>query len=345
MERFRGCDPEVLREVVKSSGVSFHENKRSWIFTCPRCDGRKKLFIQKSDGRFVCWKCKETAGYQGRPEYALADLLGQSVREVVARLYGGAGVSVSVHLDVSIADFFGDADAEEEIPEQLPTVSWPYNYYPIDHPRSARGAAYLAQRGVPVEVARLYGVRYCPEQRRVVFPVESHGELYGWQGRLVVPHQYVDERGDPQEGMKIESSKEIPRERVLMFSDRLDGLEHVVLCEGPVDAMKAHLCGGNVCTMGKAVSRGQMGLLLNHGVKRLYLALDPDAADEVQRLMREYYDDVEVYRMLARKGSEEKADLGAMTFEEVEGLFHRAERVGAGGLFVFLDEQHVVGSR
>jgi hypothetical protein len=340
MAKFQGCDPAILRQVLAESGLSFKQNSRSYIFTCPRCMGKLKLFMLKTDGRFVCWKCKETAGYQGRPEYALADLLNQTVKQVASRLYGGSFVPVTVFLDVRMEDFLGDDDEIDGDVISLPTVKMPFDYYPIDDPFSARGAAYLAGRGIPLDIARQYNIHYWPEGRRVVFPVESQGQLYGWQGRLVVPHQFVDENGEDREALKIESSREIPRQRVLMFADRLNGVEHAVLGEGPVDAIKAHLCRGNLSPMGKAVGHEQMQLMLNHGIKRFYSGLDPDAADEFMRLVRNYYDDVEIYQMTARvKGAKEKPDLGVMDFGDVLELFRGAERVGAGQLFVFLDSR------
>lgn len=341
--KFKGCDPAILRQVLAEVGLSYKQNSKSYIFNCPRCKGKQKLFMRKADGRFVCWKCKETEGYQGRPEFALADLLNQKVSQVAARLYGGAHIPVSVFLDVRLTDFFGDDDVDEDddVVEDivtLPRLHWPFDYYPIDDPFAARGAAYLEGRGVPLNIARQYGIRYWPEGRRVIFPVAAGGALHGWQGRLVVPHQYVDEEGNEREALKIQSSREIPRERVVMFADRLQGYEHAVLGEGPVDAIKAHLCGGNVSPMGKAVGVQQMELLLNHGIKRFYSGLDPDAADEFMRLVRTYFDDVEIYQLVARVGgAKEKPDLGAMSFEDVYELFRGAERVSAGQVFVFLD--------
>jgi hypothetical protein len=343
---FHGCDAAILRQFLAESGLQFKQNSRSYIFNCPRCKGKQKLFIRKNDGRFVCWKCKETEGYQGRPEVALADLLNQTIKQVGARLYKGANLQVSVFLDVRLSDFFGDGDdLDDDDIVTLPRVEYPFDYVPIDHEHAKRGAAYLAGRGVPLEIARQYRIHYWPEGRRVVFPVEAGGDLYGWQGRLVVPHQYIDEQGNEREALKIQSSKEIPRERVLMFADRLRGQQHAVLGEGPVDAIKAHQCGGNVSPMGKAVGHEQMGILLNHGVRKFYSGLDPDAADEFMRLVRNYYDDVELYQMVARVGgAKEKPDLGGMTFEDVYELFRGAERVRPGQVFVFLDPR-VAGSR
>jgi hypothetical protein len=167
----------------------------------------------------------------------------------------------------------------------------------------------------------------------VAFPVELEGRLVGFQERTVLKETklWSDELDRFTETPKVLSSKGIPREQLVMFGDRLAGVEHVVLCEGPIDAIKAHLCGGNVATMGKAVSKGQIALLRANGIKKIYLALDPDAAEETARLAREF-GDLEVYLMHAPAGYK---DLGAMSMEAVRDLFTSAPRVNPGHIFVF----------
>lgn len=341
---FRGCDPNTLKQFLRDSGLQYAENTQSYIFTCPRCQRPRKLFVSKRSGRFVCWRCGG-AGYKGRPEYALSDLLGVPVKEVQARLYGGE-VPVETFLHVVIADFFGDGDEldEEALAVQVPILHWPEDYYPIEDAWSARGAEYLRGRGIPLWLATKYGLRYAPVEQRVVFPIADGDSLYGWQGRLIIPTTYTSRTGETRELLKIRSSKDTPRERLLMFVDRLMGSDHAVLCEGPVDALKAHFCGGNVCSMGKSVSQEQMRVIVQSGVKKLYLALDPDAASETRRLVRQYSDDVELYEMIAPARGGDKADLGAMDFDEVYDLFLGARRIPPGRIHVFFDAR-VLGPR
>lgn len=336
MRERRLIDPEVLRNLIEGSGLSYAQNSVSWIFTCPRCGKSKKLYISKKSGRFVCFRCKETDNFQGHPEYALTELLGEPVQEIAKKLYGDVPLHAEMWIDVQLVDFFGDGDPlDEELASEHEILTWPWDYHPINDEHALRGRLYLASRGIPAKLAAEYDIRYCPQMRRVYFPVASHGVLYGWQGRLVIPHVYEDQDGELQEMLKILSSRGMRRERLLMFADRIQGSDHAVVCEGPVDALKAHYCGGNVATMGKAVSRQQVELLRNSGVKRIYLALDPDAAEEMHRLVNELGGDVELYEMVPKGGG--KVDLGAMTFEQVYELFLNAPRVEPGRLFVFVD--------
>ncbi len=330
-------DNKILKKYIESSGLSFRQNSVSYIFDCPRCNKRNKLFLRKKDGRFVCWVCKETDNFQGKPEYALAELQVLPVSTVRASLYGEQEREGVVTLSLSLKDFFGEDDEVDEEATELASIAWPWNYYPIDDPQySGRGAAYLAGRGISLELAMEYGLRYCPERRRVAFPIELGGRLLGFQERTVMSATkfWDDERGEYLEMAKVLSSKGIPRDRTFMFADRLANQRHAVLCEGPIDAIKAHLCGANVAAMGKAVSRGQLDFLRNQGIQRLYLDLDPDAADETSRIARQFAD-IELYSM---QPSGYK-DLGEMPLEAVRELFLSAPRIKPGRLFVYLDRK------
>lgn len=314
-------DPRVLADYIESCGVQYRENSRSYIFVCPRCNKKGKLYIQKSNGNFVCWVCKETEGFQGRPEFALAELTGEAIYSIREKLYGSAPmVQGGTYLDCPLRDFFGEDEVVDDEAEELVEIQWPWDYYPIEHKHGARGATYLAERGVPLDVAQLYGIRYAPVERRVVFPIYAGARLVGWQKRLIVDNRaWNEETEEWVEGPKILSSRGIPRERTVMFSNR-PMTEHVVLCEGPVDALKAHLCGGNVATMGKAVSANQVKLLRNAGVTKFYMALDPDAFEETRRLVSDL-GDLECHLLVVPS---QYKDLGAMPMPEVLELFRNA---------------------
>lgn len=284
-------------------------------------------------GRFICFseECV-LASFAGAPEYALAALTGTPLPEIQAVLYGfsaGPGARLEVPSLVGL-----DPDPDEEVVEELafPELGWPLDYVELDHPHAAKGVAYLRGRGVPEAVARMYGVMYSPIERRVVFPVQVGRRLLGWQGRLIVPHEGVDpETGAAWSTEKIKSSDNIPP--VWMFQDRLSGLEHAVLCEGPVDAIKAHACGGNIACMGisRSTSPAQVRLLRDAGVRRIYLALDPDAALTTQRLVEDL-SDMECYQMDVPTNK----DLGAMTFRQVYDLWRAARPVSRANVFVYL---------
>ena len=191
-------DPDALKILVRDSGLSYKQNYKSYIFNCPRCR-KNKLYIRKADGVFICWRC-DVDGFKGAAQYALAELLDLSVREVERQLYGEAGAQATLFLVLDLIDFFGDDDEVDEDARDIPTVSWPSEFYTIDHFKSEPGLKYLEGRGIPKWLALKYGLRYCPMKRRVIFPITNAGNLYGWQERLIVSEKWADEAG--QEGQR-----------------------------------------------------------------------------------------------------------------------------------------------
>jgi DNA primase len=327
-------DTTALKSLVEDSGISYRKNSVSWIFDCPKCNKRDKLYMRQRDGRFVCWFCATTINYQGRAEFALRDLLGVSLADIKLRLYGEDGHHYSPGNILGLPpleDFFSPA---EYIPFDiipLKEMPFPLDYYPIDEPEARRGREYLEGRGVDMALAQKYGLRYYPLDCRVIFPILVEGRVIGWQGRSILPEKVIDAEGIERRVLKILTPKGVDRNRVLMFQDNLKGSEHAVVGEGPFDGIKADLCGGNVATMGKSVSKGQIQLIKNTpGMKRVYLAIDPDAAAELTRLCREF-SDFEVFHMIPSGGFE---DFGAMSPESVLDCFRVARRVRPANVFL-----------
>lgn len=330
-------DPTVLEGFILDKGLSFRKNSVSFIFDCPKCGKKNKLYIRRRDGRFVCWVCSVTEGFKGRAEYALSELCSLPLWEVREALYGESqDVPDSATLDLDFGQRLDDENSilESDIP--IPTMIWPIDYYPIHDLRAKRGLEYLEGRGIPKAIALEYDLRYCPQERRVVFPIKIDGRLVGWQKRLIIENKHWNEdEGKWYETPKILSSVNVPRDRTLMFQDRLKGSEHVVLCEGPIDAIKCHQIGGNVATMGKVVSQAQTALILASGVKKVYLALDPDAARETQKLLSALTD-VQCYLLQPPPG---KKDLGECTMDEAYQAFLDAPLLNPGHLFIFFNRK------
>lgn len=328
-------DPSVLADLISEAGVGKpKQNSKSFILTCPRCSKKDKLYIRKKDGRFVCWVCAERDGFQGAPEYALTELTGRSIPELRNILYGMETTNGNLFLQLDFSDFL---DPEEDIllPYQQQVEPHP-DFRDLDSPYGGPGLAYLEGRGISLEIAKAYGVVYWPARSRVVFPVVSGGRLLGWQSRTIKPTEEFDE--ETQQILKIPKAltyEGLDKAKVLMFADRLVNSAHAVLAEGPIDGIKAHLVGGNVVTMGKVVSETQLNLLRCSGIRKLYLALDPDASIEAQKIVRKMYgDDIEIYDMRPKPG----LDLGAMSFDEVYDLYRAAPRVTPANLFLFLEK-------
>jgi hypothetical protein len=307
-----------LQTFIRQNCSRYAQTGQSYVFDCPVCFGKRKLYIRKSNGQFICFKCMDSHGFSGRPERALEALTGIERKDIAAQLYG-LNLDGSASLDMDL-----DGPVEETTEEDIFITSWPLDYYNIETPFAKAGAAYLKERGISIDIAIKYKLRYCPAEKRVIFPVYSGTYLCGWQGRSITNAM-----------PKIKSSLNLNKASLLMFQHRLIGSDHVVLCEGPIDAIKADLCGGNVATMGKIVSDRQLDLVVSSGAKTLYLALDPDADVETAKIVDKMHGKITVKHMLAT-GSSSKPDLGAMDYKEVLEIFKTAKIVTPNKVFIYL---------
>ncbi len=328
-------DPQKLAKFIRDSGLSYHQNSKSFIFTCPLCNSKDKLYIRKSDGRFACWKCRETKGFQGAPEFAFAELLNIPVKEARTLLYGYSS-SVSAFLNIQLKDFLDDnEDVVEAVESDLTELTHPYHHLHIGESGTSKGVSYLESRGIPLDVAKFYKIRYSPEKQSVVFPSYVNGRLVGWQYRSTEKLTFLTENNVVVHGLKSLSSQDLPRDSTLMFQDHLQGLEHAVLCEGPIDAIKAHLVGGGVAALGKVITSSQVSLLLRMGLKRVYVALDPDAFAELGPLLNKFRDAIELYRVEIPK-TNGKPDLGALSLEEAKDCILRSKPLLRNRIYIWL---------
>ncbi len=338
------ADAQKLAEFISNAGLKPRENKLSYIFDCPRCGKSERLWMFKDSGRFICWVCADS-GFKGRPEFALTALTGRSVASIRKDLYGFNLPGADVFFELSLVDHWSDDADQVEVPNPagLIRVLWSPDYYEIDHKFSQKGVDYLATRGISLELAKSYGLRYCPKDSRVAFPVGYQGALYGWQARYTGNTEIIiPETGRTIKIPKILSTDGLSgqRDKIVQFADQMFGSTQAIICEGPIDCIKAELCNpapgipaGNICTMGKIVSDGQIALIKYSGVQRVYLALDPDAATEATKLVKAFSPDLDVYLMEVPK---QFKDFGEMTPEQVRRVYLKARKISAGHQFVYL---------
>lgn len=310
---------ENLEKIIKNGGIQYKTTISSYVFDCPRCGKKDKLWIYRNKPFFCCFVCRETTNFQGKAEYVLSELYGRSIEDMKIQLYGDKREVFSSFMELDLKDPWGDSEEEIEIELEPEEVSINPEFVGPDNVLFNPGRLYLNGRGILEEHIKEYGIMYHPKWRCVVFPVFVNNSLVGWQERSIVnDFKYT------LQGFK--------KDRVFMFQDRMINSDHTILCEGPIDAIKASLCdGGNVASMGKGVSSFQLDIIKKKG-GRLYLALDPDATFEIDNICREMYDYMEIFLMPPPKG---RKDLGASTFEEVFEQYKTAQKY-CGQIQIFL---------
>lgn len=308
-----------VREALEGLGLDFIERSDTFTeFECPVCHKSDKTSIFKDGGAFICYRDgNHLKGF-------LPDLV-MAVSEVGYR-------DAVVWLD-SLSKPTGTVDSiPDAIPlkgvgrhEQERQAVWPpEGCWPVEWEECCRGREYLESRGVPAAVAQKYGLRYSPEWDRVAFPVVVEGVVRGFQARSV---------GD--QVPKVRSDYGFKRGESLMFYDHVKPGAHIIIAEGPIDALKFELVGNFVATMGKVVTEAQLRLIDAKRPTAVYLGLDDDAAQETAELADRFAGRALLLQVpeSCRKrceASNKKADFGECTFEEAAEAFRRAVRLSSG---------------
>jgi len=334
---------ENIRKLVKDNGISHWETSNSYVFTCPRCNKSDKLWMYKTSGYFKCWVCAENSNYRGKPEYAFCDLLNQPITLIRQAIYGATDGPLQ-RLTIELKDHWGDRDEDAEevfwVEQQRTSFEWPPDYVDWQDPCFKKALEYLESRGLTIETVKKYDIRFAVPENRVVFPYVLNGVLVGWQGRWCGKAEVVDlDTGEIRSIPKaLTTAQDDVIKNNVMFSSNLDVVDHCVLAEGPLDALKCELAGGNVAALGKGVSDSQIEWI-GARVSKLYLALDLDAAAEMARIKKIAYKiGLEVYLMTPPNHRE---DFGDCTFEEAYESFKSAQKIRAGHLLVSLGKRMV----
>lgn len=305
-----------LQDFLNKHSVKHTTSGESYVLECPRCLKQDKLWMYQSNGYFVCFYCREKEQFEGWPEVVLSEITGQSIQNVRIELYDNLSAATK-EIPLKIRPYF-----DPDVIDDRQTIEFAKEFIDILDPLANDGLCYLESRGIPSSIALKYKLKYNPINKRIVFPVQESSRLFGWQARTIRPTEWVDMNGFTQRVPKVIGSKGTKLHKCLMFADNLIGSNHIVVCEGPIDAVKCDSVGGAVATMGKNVSDYQIDIIKKHPAKKVYLALDPDALSEIELVAKKLVSK-ELYLLVAPKPYK---DLGEMTFKEVEELFHSAPK-------------------
>jgi hypothetical protein len=305
---------EKIRETLKNEGIKFKDLK-SFVLQCPYCKN-EKIGILKHNGHWKCFKC-ESDGVKSGNVADLFVLFTDKPKSYFVGLIYGQGLS-NADLDF----IFNRETLEEEVVEvsrkQIFQKVDLNGFLRIDNPKCEKARHYLFSRNVSIEKAVKYFLMVDLNEERIVIPAIRDGICIGYQARLY-------SKQDPNSKFKkakIKTSSGFKKNLALLFEQNLKNSEHTIVCEGPFDAIAADVCGGVVATMGKEVSKEQIQILNQSDCAKVYVALDPDAAKEKERLCNSIINK-EIYLLNI---PEKYKDLGEMPESEIVESFLRAPK-------------------
>lgn len=218
-----------------------------WLFSCPYCaSSRLRFNTQKQTG--VCWVCKK-----GFTTFSLVrDVLKldeySTIEWFISRYVGGDSTAEALS-----SDLHPMVPVKPSV-RRLPPIDWPVGAEILTVPCAphARAWHYLHRRGITIEMVREFALAFGRGGRvkdRIVFPHRMDGAVVYWQARAT---------WDPPEGLTrdgrkqwieetryiktinplAETMEDVQAHEVLYNYDRAAIEPHVVIVEGPIDAIK-----------------------------------------------------------------------------------------------------------
>lgn len=315
---------------------------------CPFCgdadEGRHMGVSIENKG----WGCWRNQAHRGRaPQRLIQALIGCSwagAATIIGKRLGGSLWGAQDSMGQMLAGF----DKSEKL-EPRKALKLPDDFRPL--PRAPKMfLEYMLDRGYDhyaiEHLCEHFNLRFAMTglfAYRIIFPIrEENGSLVTWTGRAI-----NDDAELRYKTLSYLPHPKFPNDPISHgpITDYLFGLpgiihggEYLVIVEGPFDAIRlwAGLRGWYglpatrpqvTCLFGKAVSDTQLDRLamLKEKYKAMFLVLDPEASADALQLSQQL--SVVGVQPHFLKG---KHDPGAMTFDEMDGLFDAlAERSAA----------------
>jgi hypothetical protein len=265
---------------------------QEWLFPCPLCgSSRLRYNAEKQTG--TCWGCS-----RGFSPILLIQAM-EKCDDLGALEYVMDGFVGGENKIDSLGDIFGPTDKIQRRRQVrvLKHIGLPWEAVKIDPANEmfAVGRAYLNGRGVSDAEIREWDIHYCRSGRLrhyVVFPCRMNAKIVYWQARATwePPDLPKEER---KQWIKdtfyrktlnptIKAKTDPSPDEVLFNFDRAATQEWVVVCEGPIDAIK--IGPHAVATLGKAVGTTKIDRLamMNASLYVIYRdhSTNPKVAEE-----------------------------------------------------------------
>lgn len=123
-------------------------------------------------------------------------------------------------------------------------------------PFSGMVPRYVVQRGITLEAAKVWELGYDTGMGRIVFPVRRHdGALVGMTGRIL-PSISEQKKNEGYEPTKYHNYSGLNKTLYLYGAHLWQKNRPVVICEGPIDAIRTWMALGHKANVGATLGQG-----------------------------------------------------------------------------------------
>lgn len=297
-----------LEEYLKSHNIDYEIRTKYFLLDeCQSCRKEKKMVVNIEDKFFTCFVCKSKG--------SLIDFIclidDVSKRAAIDLISLDKEYIGSVHLDPD--SILGTQKSLSAMIAEIGEVDLPGYFSEIDLDDDSEASRYLIYRGFTEELISLFKIKYHEYSKRIIFPIYNHFDvLVGWQARDITDLS----------DFKILTKPEGLKKSLLLYNyNRYYSEEFITIVEGPIDAIKSYQFNA-VAILGKKMSQHQIELIeSNSNIKRIYIALDPNAYSEAFELAKKFSIMYDVRIVTDYKGHK---DLGECTVDEANEIIEKA---------------------
>lgn len=291
----RAFDAKAFAERHRGYKESRSALSYEYLLPCPFCGGDRLRWRHEPNVKmaWVCWHCKKSGDTIQLVQACERLSLPEAISFICAGYVGGDAPEVLTET--------AQMPLQRQL-ERLPVIPWPEEVilisggpvppsWPPHQGQSAeetlfaKAWSYCAQRGIMPNVVREYRLGWGARGRvggYLIFPVFMDGGLVYWQGRASWDPPSMLDKAQRKEWERqtnyrktlnpIRADHTTGAEEVVFNYDRARAYPHIVICEGPIDAIKVGPHA--VALLGKAWNHTKLDRLLRLPAQRYTVYLD-----------------------------------------------------------------------
>lgn len=333
----RAFDADAFARRHGGRKESLSPASREYLLTCPCGSSRLRWNVAKNV--WVCWGHPTRQGSSGTTLALICAL--EDCEEIDAI---GIVLSGYVGGDAKIETLSGRlTEGRPRGVRRLPQIPWPRDVDRLTEPCAphARAWQYLASRGITAEQVRTYQLGFGRSGRLkdyIVFPVYMDRAMVFWQGRASYDppaHFTSDERrnwialvGYRKTLNPVSVGQNATGSEVLFNLDQASTSETIVVCEGPVDAMKVGQHA--VALLGKVAQPVKVQRLIRTSARAFIIYLD--RGEEERKSALALARDLVPYAPVWIASPPEGHDPGSLSPEQNAHILSSAEHFEPGKL-------------
>lgn len=242
--------------------------------TCPECE-KKEFYANKESGKYFCFKC----GFGGRSVIGLvAKLEGLEYWEA-AQFVFKRSVKLRRTIDLpKLSERIRAMRGVDPAPGELEKVDagLPPGFRPCFRDGAWSLPGYLKERGIRSRTAKAWGLGYCSNGRyafRLIIPIVCP-----------VGTSFTARDMSGSSSIRYLNPKEADHRRLLIGWNMARKTGDLVICEGPLDAVKLWQHGISAVALGgKVLHDEQLAQLVDFPPDvAITVMLDPEASDDAQ---------------------------------------------------------------